>query len=314
MTFHTLPGRITEPMNSLLLCVLVLVLQGAQEPSNPPAPSNGEPQRPQQDKAASEPPEHAPVKPSRPGPGISGSETDPVPDSVAFDKRDHEENYQEPAANKWHNWTLIFFTAVLAGATIALVWVTKRLKEAASEQNQILSKRHNLAEKEFRLRRTIFYAENRPRIGIWQSFLGKVSENGEIRVIEKLEEILDGNHQARFVLRNTGNTPGTLTHSSIYLWVIEYGDNRTLHPRWTPMDAKTIHPGESFAICLNPRPEVSRDEFRETIFRGGDALFIGSVKYKDPLGGTRETGFCRRFNPNTEQLEQIENSEYDYET
>ena len=301
-------------MNLLPLCVLLFALQGAQDPSNPPAPSDGEPQRPQQGEAAAERPERDPGNPSRPGPAISESETEPVTDSVPFDKRDHEKYRQEPAAEEWHHWTLIFFTAVLAGATIALVLATNGLRKAASKQNRILNKRHDLAEEEYRLNRTIFYTENRPRLRV-RKFSVHPLDGMANRTVQMKYLGAVGQEQlsATYTVTNIGRTKATVVATLFTLQMLSR-PNKPINVPWDDTSPNMKFPVGKTRRHLLPEEGPKLVEFLKRIEKGTtDAYIVGGVRYRDTICNEHETAFCYKFNASTRCFERTQDPDYEYE-
>ena len=293
-------------MNVLLVCAWSLLLIAVHESSNPPTPSDGEPQCPQQGEATAECPEQYPSNPSRPGPAISESETEPTTDSVAFEVSKHKKQHQEPAAEEWHHWTLIFFTAVLAGATIALVLITKGLRNAASKQNQIMNKRHDLAEKEYRLNKTIFYTENQPRLQVRRLVIDGI-ERVDRAVVARQEHILfdEGGPRGFIELYNAGNSPGTPTQAYVQT-VVTTNLREPLPQPWKEIQDKTIRVGGSYKIKFGPEKWPSQFEYASVINRAEASVYlIAAIRYKDRLDNEITTELCYRFNSQNAQFERV---------
>ena len=308
-------------MNLLLLGVLSLVVLGSEQPSNPPAIGGGVCVHTKQEQ-----PEDPDGKGSDPqqdqGPGPDSESTSEKPNPVVLNQKEEkaEDTNQEPSTtdNVWDGWTpLTWITLILAIVTGSLACYTRKLANAALRQNRMLGfqnsllKRQNeLSKERHKLRRTIFYTENRPWIEVSNAFLSRVTENGEVVMIQELEEVLETNHQARITLRNTGNTPGTPTHCHFGLWILVPGDNRAYRPEWKKLNVGKILPGQSFQLPVTQGISLTGNE----VLASGDPFVIGAVRYTDCLGKTRETGFGYWFNAASKQLEVAEDPSFTYKT
>ena len=165
-------------------------------------------------------------------------------------------------------------TAVIAAFTVAMVLITERLAKLTSAG--------------IKLARSELIATHRPKI-ITRGF-EQTSEAGSNQI-----PVL------RFTYINIGNTPATIV--SIGVIITENGD-----------------PGYVQERLLDPPIRLASGQQRTWLVEiddppmGGSPMFcVGCISYKDALGHTRQTGFCRQFNPSSGRWVRQTQSEYEYQ-
>lgn len=164
---------------------------------------------------------------------------------------------------------------VIAAFTVASAWITERLAKLASSS--------------INLGRAQFIATQRPKV-ITRGFKSYPSDPQSNQ-----KPVL------RFIFVNVGNTPATVV--SIGAVVTDRSD-----PDLT--DAERL---------LDPPLKLGSGQQRIWIVDPGDLLFgmigpfcVGCITYKDALGHTRETGFCRKFDTSNGRWIRQTDSEYEY--
>lgn len=166
-------------------------------------------------------------------------------------------------------------TVFIAAFTVATVLVTERLAK--------------LTRASIRLARSEFIASHRPRI-VTRSF------EPTSAVASNQKGIL------RFTYVNVGDTPATI----VCIGAIITGNSE---------------PGLSLQEkLLDPPIQLAGGQRRTWLVEtddppmGGEAAFcIGCIIYKDALGQTRQTGFCRQFRPASGRWIRQTHSEYEYQ-
>jgi hypothetical protein len=165
-------------------------------------------------------------------------------------------------------------TAVIAAFSVATVWATERLAKLTSAS--------------IKLARAEFIATHRPKI-ITRGF-------------ESASDVWSNQKAAlRFTFVNIGNTPATIV--SIGAVITECSE-----------------PGLSLPErLLDPPIRLAGGQHRpwlveaDGLASGTAGTFcIGCITYKDALGQTRQTGFCRELNPSNGRWIRQVNSEYEY--
>jgi hypothetical protein len=171
------------------------------------------------------------------------------------------------------------FTAVLAGSTIALWYVTKRSVDLAKKE---------------------FVATHRPRITV-HTFEVSSNEHGHIGAV--------------FTYVNSGGTPATINEIAHNIFFSD-GLRPGASMKERKLESKTLAAGEQTTFLIDSetteesavvaRMRADREQ------RALDLLCVGRIKYTDTQKIVRETGFCRRYDTKSRIWVRVDNSDYEY--
>jgi hypothetical protein len=173
-------------------------------------------------------------------------------------------------------------TFVIAAFTIVLAWVSKAQAKLIDDQ--------------LKLARAEFSVTHRPRI-IVRSFQ---MVNIDIPVGERPRFI--------FIAHNMGDSPGRLIEIRSGTLVLEANEripNDLAFPHHEDLNA-TLASGQKVEVSV-----LVNNEAMEIFAEAKLLLCLGTIVYLDGAGNRRETGFCRRYKPDTRQWDSFE-SEYEY--
>lgn len=295
-----LRGESWNQMNPLLLCVLSLVLLEAHQPSNPPAPTPGCDQCQDDEKATEEEnPRPSPVNPPEVViPEVeTGAETSGEPESeptTTPHKTDAEYKKQKTTEDNQRGWNQVIVidiisTVLIAVATGVLAFFTWL---------------------QYELNKRAFYATNRPRLRVRRTVVLKVSPGPNI-----LLHYLQTGFSVQYSVTNIGGTKAAIVQKSIGLHIVDDIGVGNLEPQWkNDLLGETEVPVGDPLVGISPKTLRLKDyEFRGVVQGRLFAYIIGGIRYKDGNGVPYETAFCRRFNPDTNRFERVENSDYEYE-
>src|SRR5688572_25635949 len=147
--------------------------------------------------------------------------------------------------------------AVIAAFAVASVWVTERLARLTSRS--------------INLGRAQFIATQRPKV-ITRGFRSCPSDPQSNQ-----KPVL------RFIFVNVGNTPATVV--SIAAVITECSDPDLTHAERLLDPPIRLRSGQQRTWSVDPS---------DLVFGTLGTFCIGCITYKDALGNTRETGFCRK--------------------
>ena len=317
-------------MNPLSLCVLSLVLLGAQPSSNPPPPRTGETEEAEQDC----PGKHKecgdtlhPPPPNTTTPlGDSEASSLPVeeqPDFITLPKQDGSYGPNHPSPNEdpfWlREWLLVIFTMALVLITGGLAYFTKRLWRTAWHHNRIASRhmrlfsqQNRLLKRQHELNERIFYAEHRPRLRVRSFVVPRLGEVNRITPMDVLEELFQEEFSASFNIVNIGGTAARIVKDYFTLQIRHFEFARVPWERTTTKTRAEIPVGGSCKI-RSPSWEFTKDEFIYMMDKTLSICLIGEVRYHDKIGNEHTTTFYRRFNFDAKRFDPIQAGDYEHE-
>ncbi len=166
-------------------------------------------------------------------------------------------------------------TAVIATFTLATLWVTERLAK--------------LMRASLKLAHSEFISTNRPKI-ITRGFEANSPPGSNQKAL------------LMFTYVNVGNTPATI----ISIGAIITGDSEP----GLNLQERSLDPPIRLASGQQRRWLLDIDE---PPMGRGVIFCLGCITYKDALGHTRVTGFCRQFDPASGRWIRQTNSDYEYQ-
>jgi hypothetical protein len=126
------------------------------------------------------------------------------------------------------------------------------------------------------------------------------------------------------VIANVGGTTAHITESNLTIFVP--ADERDGLPTFPPYSDARDSLGRSFATKPGEHQERlvalgQRDASRFTMLRvltnggatgPGNIFCFGFIQYRDKIGTSRRSAFCRHYDAQTGRFDRVENSDYEY--
>ena len=138
---------------------------------------------------------------------------------------------------------------------------------------------------------------------------------------QSLEQEAEGEWKIEYVVANVGGTPAYVTGSNLTL-VVPEGELPAFPPYNNERDSLgcfSVKPGEHThrAMTLHDDTDMWRFRMLRQQVQGGSTstgnLFcLGFLQYRDEIGTSRRTAFCRRYDAQTQRFDRIENSDHEY--
>jgi len=138
---------------------------------------------------------------------------------------------------------------------------------------------------------------------------------------QSLEQEEEGEWKIEYIVANIGGTPAYVTESNLTL-VVPEGELPAFPPYNNEHDSLgcfSVEPGEQThrAMTLHRETDIWRFRMLRQEVQGGNTssgkLFcLGFLQYRDEIGTSRRTAFCRRYEARTQRFDRIDNSDHEY--
>jgi hypothetical protein len=244
----------------------------------------------------------------------------------------NEQDKGGPQESEWYDtffdhptdWLLVLFNCILAIYTMRLYRATSGLQistagmhQVAQDQSVEMGKAAVFAEKQMLLAgRQADISEKQKEIARFQ-FLA--THRPEVR-IRTVENMTDGDDEGRLIAHvnyvNVGVTEANIValEGLIVCPGGELKGGHILEPYPVPSDPMTGGGRKFWAIQSGTSIAWIYKAVRDTPSLGPSPVHycIGRIEYRDSQGRTRETGFCRRFNPESMTWMSEHHPDYEY--
>jgi hypothetical protein len=138
---------------------------------------------------------------------------------------------------------------------------------------------------------------------------------------QSLEQEADGEWKIEYIVANVGGTSAYITESNLTL-IVQEGESPAFPPyndQHDSLGSFSVKPGEHVRRAMTLRDEDDMWRFRmlrQQVQGGatgtGNLLCLGFLQYRDEIGTSRRTAFCRRYEARTERFDRINNSHHEY--
>jgi hypothetical protein len=208
---------------------------------------------------------------------------------------------------------LATYTAMLWRATKMLAQDAKNAaaRQSAEMQASLLISKESvdITKESMDLARKEFVSTHRPKL-IIRSVTIKPPTHPALPIEEGKPVEVEG------VVVNVGNTPAEIVESNVTVLVggPMFHARTPFGPSSNNINGVKLVPGGAYTFWLRSE----QIDFKNTpdlysLNKGEKVIyFFGFIMYRDDIGNTRRTAFCRRYDPNAERFTVVNDPDYEY--
>jgi hypothetical protein len=283
---------------ALALLLLLMPIANVQAESQPPSPTPSK--AIESHNSYSEKSQNYTAKPQQRG-------TEAVPSVVKV----IQSSASEPKANKnakstndksLPEWWLVYVTAILVLVTFGLAIYTAKLWQTTRQSLDITKESVDLARKEF-------VSAYRPKL-IIRSVTIKPQTYPAVPIEEGKPVVVEG------VVVNVGNTPTEIVESNVTVLVggPMFHARTPFGPSNNNINGVKLVPGGAYTFWLSSEQiDFKNASDLYSLAKGEKVIyFFGFIMYRDDIGNTRRTAYCRRYDPIAERFTIVNDPDYEY--